>query len=60
MFSKDTLALTKTAQDYKSPLNLVEHVVKSNNKKKKKYIKNSKSSKKNKKTSYYNHSWTNI
>jgi len=29
-FPKDTLALVKTAQDYKSPVGLVEHVVKSN------------------------------
>ncbi|PPR42893.1 MAG: UDP-glucose 6-dehydrogenase [Alphaproteobacteria bacterium MarineAlpha8_Bin1] len=34
-FPKDTLALVRTAQDYKSPLNLVEHVVKSNSKRKK-------------------------
>ena len=33
-FPKDTLALVKTAQDYKSKLGLVEHVVKSNNKRK--------------------------
>ena len=38
-FPKDTLALTRTAQDYKSPLNLVEHVVKSNNKRKKEIYK---------------------
>ena len=38
-FPKDTLALVKTAQDYKSPLNLVEHVVKSNNKRKKEIFK---------------------
>ncbi len=34
-FPKDTLALVKTAQDYKSPLNLVEQVVKSNKNRKK-------------------------
>ena len=34
-FPKDTLALVKTAQDYKSNLGLVEHVVKSNDKRKK-------------------------
>ena len=34
-FPKDTLALVKTAQDYKSPLQIVEHVVKSNNDRKK-------------------------
>ena len=34
-FPKDTLALVKTAQDYKSPLKLVEHVVKSNKQRKK-------------------------
>ena len=33
-FPKDTLALVKTAQDYKSKLGLVEHVVRSNNKRK--------------------------
>ena len=33
-FPKDTLALVKTAQDYSSPLGLVEHVVKSNKKRK--------------------------
>ena len=33
-FPKDTLALIRTAQDYKSKLGLVEHVVKSNNKRK--------------------------
>ena len=33
-FPKDTLALVKTAQDYKSPLKLVEHVVKSNKQRK--------------------------
>ncbi|MBF91228.1 MAG: UDP-glucose 6-dehydrogenase [Rickettsiales bacterium] len=38
-FPKDTLALVRTAQDYKSPLNLVEHVVKSNNKRKKEIFK---------------------
>ena len=31
-FPKDTLALVKTAQDYRSPLKLVEHVVNSNKK----------------------------
>ena len=31
---KDTLALVKTAQDYNSPVGLVEHVVKSNKKRK--------------------------
>ena len=36
-FPKDTLALVKTAQDNGSPLNLVEHVVKSN-KDRKKYV----------------------
>ena len=34
-FPKDTLALVKTAQDNGSPLNLVEHVVKSNKDRKK-------------------------
>lgn len=34
-FPKDTLALVKTAQDYKSPLKLIEHVVESNKKRKK-------------------------
>ena len=34
-FPKDTLALVKTAQDNDSPLNLVEHVVKSNKSRKK-------------------------
>ena len=34
-FPKDTLALVKTAQDNGSPLNLVEHVVKSNKNRKK-------------------------
>ena len=34
-FPKDTLALVKTAQDFKSRLGLVEHVIKSNNKRKK-------------------------
>ncbi len=34
-FPKDTLALVKTAQDYGSPLGLVEHVVESNKKRKK-------------------------
>ena len=34
-FPKDTLALVKTAQKNCSPLNLVEHVVKSNKNKKK-------------------------
>ena len=34
-FPKDTLALVKTAQDNNSPLNLVEHVVKSNKNRKK-------------------------
>ena len=34
-FPKDTLALVKTAQDYKSPLRLIEHVVESNKKRKK-------------------------
>ncbi len=34
-FPKDTLALVKTAQDKKSPLKLVEHVVQSNDKRKK-------------------------
>ena len=33
-FPKDTLALVKTAQDYKSPLSLIEHVVESNKKRK--------------------------
>ena len=33
-FPKDTLALVKTAQDYKSPLTLIEHVVESNKKRK--------------------------
>ena len=33
-FPKDTLALVKTAQDYQSPVGLVEHVVKSNKKRK--------------------------
>ena len=35
--SKDTLALVKTAKDYKSELKLVEEVVKSN-KNRKKYL----------------------
>ena len=35
-FPKDTLALVKTAQDYKSRVSLIEHVVKSNDKRKKK------------------------
>ena len=34
-FPKDTLALVRTAQDARSPLNLVEHVVESNKKRKK-------------------------
>ena len=34
-FPKDTLALVKTAQDFNSRLNLVEHVVESNKKRKK-------------------------
>ena len=34
-FPKDTLALVKTAQDFKSPLKLIEHVVESNKKEKK-------------------------
>ncbi len=34
-FPKDTLALVKTAQDFKSPLKLIEHVVNSNKKRKK-------------------------
>ena len=34
-FPKDTLALVKTAQDYKSRLKLIEHVVESNKKRKK-------------------------
>ena len=34
-FPKDTLAIVKTAQDYNSPLGLVEHVVKSNDLRKK-------------------------
>ena len=34
-FPKDTLALVKTAQDYKSRLKLIEHVVDSNKKRKK-------------------------
>ncbi len=34
-FPKDTIALVKTAQDYKSPLKLIEQVVSSNNKRKK-------------------------
>ena len=34
-FPKDTLALVKTAQDYKSKLKLIEHVVKSNKNRKK-------------------------
>ncbi|MEE2695074.1 MAG: UDP-glucose/GDP-mannose dehydrogenase family protein [Pseudomonadota bacterium] len=33
-FPKDTLALVNTAQDYKSPLSLIEHVVKSNKRRK--------------------------
>ncbi len=33
-FPKDTLALVKTAQDYKSPVGLVEHVVESNKRRK--------------------------
>ena len=33
-FPKDTLALVKTAQDYQSPVGLVEHVVKSNKRRK--------------------------
>ena len=33
-FPKDTLALVKTAQDYNSPIGLVEHVVQSNKKRK--------------------------
>ena len=37
-FPKDTLALVKTAQDYKCPLTIVEHVVKSNKMRKKKYV----------------------
>ena len=38
-FPKDTLALVKTAQDYNSPLSIIEHVVKSNDERKKIYIK---------------------
>ena len=38
-FPKDTLALVKTAQDYKSRLGLIEHVVESNNKRKKNIFK---------------------
>tara|TARA_B100000963_G_scaffold307643_1_gene282749 strand:- start:2076 stop:3398 length:1323 start_codon:yes stop_codon:yes gene_type:complete len=38
-FPKDTLALVKTAQDYKSPLKLIEHVVESNKKRKKSMFK---------------------
>ena len=38
-FPKDTLAIVKTAQDYNSPLGLVEHVVKSNDLRKKKMFK---------------------
>ncbi len=38
-FPKDTLALVKTAQDYKCPLSIVEQVVKSNNKRKKNIFK---------------------
>jgi len=34
-FPKDTLALVKTAQDFNSPLGLIEHVVESNNNRKK-------------------------
>jgi UDPglucose 6-dehydrogenase len=34
-FPKDTLALVKTAQDYKCPLTIIEHVVKSNKMRKK-------------------------
>ncbi|MFL2661607.1 MAG: UDP-glucose dehydrogenase family protein [Alphaproteobacteria bacterium] len=34
-FPKDTLALVKTAQDFKSPLKLIEHVVESNKNRKK-------------------------
>ncbi len=34
-FPKDTLALVKTAQDYNSPLSIIEHVVKSNDERKK-------------------------
>ena len=37
-FPKDTLALVKTAQDYKCPLTIVENVVKSNKMRKKKYV----------------------
>ena len=33
-FPKDTLALVKTAQDFKSPLGIIEHVVESNKKRK--------------------------
>ena len=38
-FPKDTLALVKTAQDKKSPLSLIEHVVKSNKNRKKSMFK---------------------
>ena len=38
-FPKDTLALVKTAQDFKSRIGLVEHVVKSNDKRKKNIFK---------------------
>ena len=38
-FPKDTLALVKTAQDYKTKLSLVENVCKSNNKRKNQCIK---------------------
>ena len=40
-FPKDTLALVKTAQDFKSPLKLIEHVVESNKKRKKVMFKKS-------------------
>jgi len=38
-FPKDTLALVKTAQDYESPISIIEHVVKSNDIRKKKMYK---------------------
>lgn len=38
-FPKDTLALVKTARNYKSPLRIVEHVVESNEKRKKSIFK---------------------
>ena len=38
VFQKDTLALVKTAQDFKSPLGIIEKVVKSNKNRKKEYV----------------------